>query len=173
MKRRQQEWQCWSGREPWIWTAEMIYYFANSTGRTMKLMHIPSDIDSPFTFQTDNSSKFYNRLLKNAFTINNIGLVGIDKLNPENPAVGCARRVRCQTQPTMSIVIAADPVPSPAQIFNYATCPIQSFMPLNSRDFTPGCSNISTDSRKRCWLQFSLPLNANWRSLVHSINLWL
>lgn len=148
--------------------------FANSAGRTMKLMPAnPADIDSPFTFQTNNSYNFITDS-KNAFTINNTGLVGIDKLNPEKPlhVGGAAGTVRIDGLNTTNNVnnIAADPVPvyvnNDGDLITQPSL-IQSFMPLNLRDFTPEVVLTSADGAVKDVDLNTSSITLTQRSLVH------
>lgn len=115
--------------------------FANSQGRTIKLIPAATDINSPFTFQTDNSYNFVTDT-KNALTINHDGLVGVDKIDPVKSLHigGTSSTIRVDGLNTTNNAnnIAADPVPiyvnNDGDLVTQPSL-IQSFMPLNLTDF--------------------------------------
>ena len=124
--------------------------FANTKGRTMDLIPAGDDNNSPFTFQTNNSFNFVTDA-KNSLTINNSGEVGINNINPQKDlhigGVNSTIRIDGLNTTNNGNNIAADPVP--VYVNNngdLVTQPplIQSFMPLNLRNFTNEVSITST-----------------------------
>jgi hypothetical protein len=148
--------------------------FANSAGRTMKLIPAnPVDNDSPFTFQTNNSYNFITNS-KDALTIDKSGQVGVDRINPEKPlhigGTNGTMRIDGLNTTNSPNNVAADPVPvyvnNDGDLVTHPPL-VQSFMPLNLRDFTNEVTLTSSDGAEKDVDLNTSTITLTQRSLVH------
>lgn len=148
--------------------------FSNSAGRSLKLQPAdPNNDDAPFTFQTENSYNFVTDT-KEALTIDEAGLVGIDNNNPQRPLHigGNSSTIRVDGLNATNDANNIDADPVPVYLNNdgdLITQPslVQSFMPINLRDFTEAVTITSNDGSIRDVNMNTSTITLTQRSLVH------